>query len=160
MDTAASKEYVTLDHDIKTDNVYLATGFGEWGMTTSFVSAKILSDLIGEKKNKWAELYSPTRIEPAASLKQIGSFLGHVAKGFGSHVMKTENYDYENIKIGEGKVMQFKLKKLQLIKINKEICMSDQPYVRIRVALLILTKQKNLGIARVMVQGLVSTAKF
>ena len=39
----------------------MATGFNKWGMTTSMVSAMILSDLVQGKKNPYEEVFSPSR---------------------------------------------------------------------------------------------------
>lgn len=50
-----------------TDNIYVATGFGKWGMTNSTVSAILLKDLIVGKENPWANLYDPSRFTPMAS---------------------------------------------------------------------------------------------
>ena len=44
-----------------TSNLYVATGFHKWGMTTSMVSAMILRDLIQGKENAWAHVFSPSR---------------------------------------------------------------------------------------------------
>jgi len=44
-----------------TPNVYVATGFNKWGMTSSMAAATVLSDLIQDRKNEWAELFSPAR---------------------------------------------------------------------------------------------------
>jgi glycine/D-amino acid oxidase-like deaminating enzyme len=45
-----------------TPNMYVATGFNKWGMTSSMVSAKILSDMIQEEKiNQFADVFSPDR---------------------------------------------------------------------------------------------------
>jgi glycine/D-amino acid oxidase-like deaminating enzyme/nitrite reductase/ring-hydroxylating ferredoxin subunit len=43
-------------------NVYVATGFGGWGMTNSTAAAMILCDLIVGRENPWAELYDPNRV--------------------------------------------------------------------------------------------------
>ena len=40
---------------------YVATGFNKWGMTSSMVAAKILTDLVMEKVNPYAEVFSPSR---------------------------------------------------------------------------------------------------
>ncbi len=40
---------------------YVLTGYNKWGMTTSMVGAKIIADLITEKENKYAKLFSPER---------------------------------------------------------------------------------------------------
>lgn len=44
-----------------TQNLYVATGFNKWGMTSSMLSAKILTDMILGVKNEFSELFSPQR---------------------------------------------------------------------------------------------------
>ena len=44
-----------------TPNLYVATGFNKWGMTSSMVSAMILSDIIQGRKNEFSEIFSPQR---------------------------------------------------------------------------------------------------
>ena len=45
----------------KTPNLYVATGFNKWGMTSSMVSAMILCDLVQGIKNDFADVFSPSR---------------------------------------------------------------------------------------------------
>ncbi|MBQ9766533.1 MAG: FAD-dependent oxidoreductase [Lachnospiraceae bacterium] len=45
----------------RTEGVYVATGFNKWGMTSSMVAAMLLSDMVLEKKNEYASLFSPSR---------------------------------------------------------------------------------------------------
>ncbi len=42
-------------------DIYVATGFKKWGMTSSAVSAMVLRDLIVKNENPWAEVYDPSR---------------------------------------------------------------------------------------------------
>lgn len=44
-----------------TPNLYVATGFNKWGMTTSMVSALLLADLVADRENPWTEVFSPQR---------------------------------------------------------------------------------------------------
>ncbi len=44
-----------------TPNMYVATGFNKWGMTSSMVSALVLSDMVVGRKNEFAEVFSPQR---------------------------------------------------------------------------------------------------
>lgn len=44
-----------------TPNLYVATGFQKWGMTSSMVSAMILTDLVQGRGNRYAPLFSPSR---------------------------------------------------------------------------------------------------
>ena len=43
------------------ENLYVATGFNKWGMTSSMVCADILSDMITGVKNPYADIFSPSR---------------------------------------------------------------------------------------------------
>ena len=45
----------------RTPNLYVATGFNKWGMTTSMVASMILSDLVHGRENLDAEVFSPSR---------------------------------------------------------------------------------------------------
>ncbi len=45
----------------KTPNLYVATGFNKWGMTSAMTAAMLLCDLITGKKNEYEEIYSPAR---------------------------------------------------------------------------------------------------
>ena len=44
-----------------TPNLYVATGFQKWGMSTSMVAAMLLTDLIQGRENPYAALFSPSR---------------------------------------------------------------------------------------------------
>ncbi|MBP3627535.1 MAG: FAD-dependent oxidoreductase [Clostridia bacterium] len=44
-----------------TPNLYTATGFNKWGMTSSMVSAMILRDMILERDNPFEEIFKPSR---------------------------------------------------------------------------------------------------
>ena len=44
-----------------TPNLYVATGFNKWGMTTSMAAAQILTDLVRGRENPYASLFSPSR---------------------------------------------------------------------------------------------------
>lgn len=64
----ATQDCVTLDsmpyignYSKSTPNLYVATGFNKWGMSSSYLSAMILTDLIMGKENPYANLFSPQR---------------------------------------------------------------------------------------------------
>ena len=44
-----------------TPDLFVATGFQKWGMSTSMAAASILTDLIRDKENPYASLFSPQR---------------------------------------------------------------------------------------------------
>ena len=64
----ATQDCMTLDgmpyigrYSKSTPNLFVATGFQKWGMTTSMAAAKLLADLIQERENPYASLFSPLR---------------------------------------------------------------------------------------------------
>ncbi len=64
----ATQDCMTLDgipyigeYATNTPNLYVATGFNKWGMTSSMISAIILSDMIIGRDNPFEELFSPNR---------------------------------------------------------------------------------------------------
>jgi len=50
-----------------TSNIFVATGFGKWGMTNSTAAAHILMDLITKGESPWSPVYNPSRFDIAAS---------------------------------------------------------------------------------------------
>ena len=44
-----------------TPGLFVATGFNKWGMSSSMVSAMILKDVVTEKENEYADIFSPSR---------------------------------------------------------------------------------------------------
>ena len=44
-----------------TRNLYVATGFGKWGMTTAMAAAELLRDMILGQQSPWEALFSPRR---------------------------------------------------------------------------------------------------
>ena len=64
----ATQDCITLDsipyigrYSKNTPNLYVATGFNKWGMTSSMIASLVLCDLINEKENKYSELFTPSR---------------------------------------------------------------------------------------------------
>ena len=64
----ATQDCMTLDgipyigrYSKATPDLYVATGFQKWGMSTSMVAASILTDLVQGKENPYAPLFSPRR---------------------------------------------------------------------------------------------------
>lgn len=62
------------------DNMYVATGFNKWGMTTSNIAANIITDLILGKENKYLEVYDSTRLEPIKNREEVANMLKQSAK--------------------------------------------------------------------------------
>lgn len=64
----ATQDCMTLDgipyigfYSARTPDLFVATGFQKWGMTSSMVASEILCDLIQEKDNEYSSVFSPSR---------------------------------------------------------------------------------------------------
>ena len=64
----ATQDCMSLDHvpyigqyAKSTPDLFVATGFNKWGMTSAMVSAEILTALVQGKPHPYADLYSPSR---------------------------------------------------------------------------------------------------
>ena len=52
-------------------NMFVATGFQKWGMTSSMAAAMILTDMICGKENDCADVFSPQRFKMSASIQNM-----------------------------------------------------------------------------------------
>jgi glycine/D-amino acid oxidase-like deaminating enzyme/nitrite reductase/ring-hydroxylating ferredoxin subunit len=91
-------------------HIFVATGFGKWGMTNSVASAMVLRDLIIDGKSPWQDVYSPARKN---SLQSMGTFIAqnaNVAKELlaGKMTLPSSNGELQR---GEGKVIDYKGKR-------------------------------------------------
>ncbi len=68
-------------------NWYVATGFGKWGMTSSMVSARILTALITERNCQEADIFSPDRRFTARAAKELAMHSAHTVKGLAKHFL-------------------------------------------------------------------------
>lgn len=74
----STQDCMTLDglpyvgkYNSDTPNLYIATGFGKWGMTNSMASSMILRDLIVDGNSIWKDVYNPSRKTITASSKNF-----------------------------------------------------------------------------------------
>ena len=87
-----------------TPNLYIATGFQKWGMTTSMASSIILKDLIVTGESPWADVFNPSRKNISGSAKEfIAQNVNVAGQLLGGKISK----EPEKIVIesGEGKIL-------------------------------------------------------
>ena len=89
------------------ERVWVATGYGKWGMSNGTVAGMILSDLILGRPNHWAEAFDSTRLAPRQSLRDVVSANVDVAKRFvGDRVASLRAPDVESLAPGEGGIVE------------------------------------------------------
>ena len=102
-----------LDHD----NVFIATGDSGQGMTHGTIAGTLLTDLLQGRKNRWEDLYSPSRI----TLRAMGEYAGeniNVAMQFKDFLTAGEIESVDELKPGEGAIMREGLSKLAVCRDN------------------------------------------
>ncbi|MBQ3416024.1 MAG: FAD-dependent oxidoreductase [Clostridia bacterium] len=62
-------------------NVYVATGFNKWGITSSNIAAEIITDKIMNKENKYEKIFKARRMEPIKNIKEVGNMLKESTNG-------------------------------------------------------------------------------
>ncbi|EOU1700428.1 FAD-dependent oxidoreductase [Clostridium perfringens] len=103
----------------ETSNIYVATGFNKWGMTSSMVSAMIISDMLLEKENDFSEIFSPRRFDLSLSINNIANDLIETAKNFIAQKVYIPSSEIEHIKNGHGGIIEYNGEKVGIYK-NKE----------------------------------------
>ncbi len=81
----ATQDCMTLDsipyigkYSKTTSDLYVATGFNKWGMTSSMVSAMVLADMVWERKSEYEEVFAPSRtiVHPQLAINIFESVKG------------------------------------------------------------------------------------
>ncbi|MHB8840952.1 MAG: FAD-dependent oxidoreductase [Candidatus Aquicultor sp.] len=88
----------------RSDRIYLASGFGGWGMTNGTLSAMILSDMVLGRHNRWAPFFNPSRTNILASAKKFATENANVSAQYGKSILTEPHLrDLSELKEGEGK---------------------------------------------------------
>lgn len=90
-----------------TPNWYVATGFRKWGMTSSMVSAMILSDLICKRKCEYAEVFSPQRFRMQTSVAPLLNESGHAVTGLLKQLVGIPKEKLEGLRPGHGGIVEY-----------------------------------------------------
>jgi glycine/D-amino acid oxidase-like deaminating enzyme/nitrite reductase/ring-hydroxylating ferredoxin subunit len=84
-------------------NVYVATGFQKWGLSTGSFAGLLISDLIAERENPWAEVFDATRIDAPRAVKPFVKTNLEVAKRFiGDRLRAIRPRSIDDLRPGEG----------------------------------------------------------
>ena len=109
-------------------NVYVATGYKKWGMTSSNVAANIITDKILGRKNKYEEVFKSTRLKPLKNYKELGNMLKEV--GNSAIINKLKNIDefIKDVKQEEGKIVEVEGQKIGVYRDKEGKIFAIKPY--------------------------------
>ena len=86
-------------------DLYVATGFGGWGMTNGTAAGLLLADLVRGRDNPWTDVYDPTRFEFGASKSDLVEHNKHAMKHlFEGYVESHPGLDLSGLDRGEALV--------------------------------------------------------
>lgn len=88
------------------ENIYVATGFNKWGMTSSAASALILRNKILGIDHDYSEIFDPSRITPILSSKEFLPTGAVIASGFAKRIKPIYDELFD-VKMGEGKIVNY-----------------------------------------------------
>ena len=89
-----------------TPNMFVATGFNKWGMTSSNVAACIISDKILNRQNKYSHVFNSTRFEPVKNRQELKNMVSQVFKSYTSYRIHIPPEELSNIKNDNGGIIK------------------------------------------------------
>ena len=97
-------------------NMYVATGYKKWGMTTSHVAARIITDKILEKYNPYEDIYTATRLEPIKNSKEFGNMLKQSVYSLAVNKLTPPIKSYKTLENDSGGVVDYNGEKVGIYK--------------------------------------------
>lgn len=88
------------------NNMYVATGFNKWGMTSSNVAANIIRDGILGIENKYESIFNSTRFNPIKNKEELKNMMGQAFKAFISNRIKIPAEDLNVIENDNGGIIK------------------------------------------------------
>lgn len=87
-------------------NMYVATGFNKWGMTSSNVAANIIADGILGIDNKYASIFNSTRFNPIKNRGELKNMVTQIIHSFITSRVKIPVEDLSAIKNDNGGIIR------------------------------------------------------
>lgn len=119
----SAQDCMTLDsvpyigrYSIMAPNWYVATGFNKWGMTGSMVAASILSGMIAEEECEYEDLFSPRRMDVAASAKSFLENAVQSVEGLARELFEIPADQLSGIGPGEAGIIEYEGHKMGVYK--------------------------------------------
>lgn len=86
-------------YSVFTPNLYVATGFQKWGMSTAMVAAKLLCDMLCNKTNPYETLFTPQRLYFRAGIGNLFKDTGVSIKGLVSGLFRKNRCPHMGCKL-------------------------------------------------------------
>lgn len=100
-------------------NVYVATGYKKWGITTSDVAANIIVDKILGKENQYEEVFKSTRLKPVKNYQEMSNMLKETVNSLVVEKFKVPKEKLKDVQNGEGAIIEIDDKKVGVYRNEK-----------------------------------------
>lgn len=97
-------------------NVYVATGYKKWGITTSNIAANIIKDKILNKNNEYEEIFKATRMEPIKNIKEVENMLKETTNSLVINKIKIPSDKISDINREDAKIIEVDGRKIGIYK--------------------------------------------
>ena len=98
------------------NNCYVATGFNKWGITSSNIAAKIITDKILGEENEYEEIFKSTRLEPIKNIKEVTNMVKESVNSLVVKKLEIPQEEANQIQEGEGKIVEINGQKIGIYK--------------------------------------------
>ena len=98
------------------ENAFVATGFNKWGVTTSNIAARIITDKILGEKNEYEEIFKSTRLEPVKNIKEVTNMVKESVNSLFFKKLEIPKEEANQIQDGEGKIAEVNGQKIGIYK--------------------------------------------
>ncbi|NHN42726.1 FAD-dependent oxidoreductase [Halorubellus sp. JP-L1] len=110
----STQDFVSVDgvpfvgkHSPRSDRVWVATGFGGWGMTNGTAAGRLLADRILGRENEWSSVFEPTRFNFGASKRDLVAHNRHAMSHFlGDHLQHPRPAAVRDVDRGDADVLE------------------------------------------------------
>ncbi len=110
------------------DNVYIATGFKKWGMTSSNVAANIICDSILGRVNKYSFVFKSTRFNPMKNSTEFANMLKQSASSLVLDRMRFPKEVLDSIPCNSAKIVDYSNGKFGIYKDMDGVFHAIKPY--------------------------------
>lgn len=104
------------------NNVYIGTGFKKWGMTSSNVAAKIITDKILKNENEYEEIFNSRRMNLIKNRAEVKNMVINTANSLVFNKFRIEPFNINQIEKNNGAIIEINTELVGVYKdINGEI---------------------------------------
>lgn len=110
------------------ENVYVATGFKKWGMTTSNVAANIICDGILGNENKYGFVFSSTRFNPIKNGTEFVNLIKQSVTSLVVNRIKIPKDVLDDIPVNSAKIVDYLDSKVGIYRDSSNVLHAVKPF--------------------------------